>query len=101
MDYFLNIPAHTLGLGLRDVHAKVSFKPHSDLSVRLAYHHFSANEDYTLEDGTASTRFGDEVDMTLVFTYNQRVSVTGGAALFAPGPIFEETRGEDWGTWGL
>ena len=100
MDYFLNLPTHTLGLGLRDVHAKISFKPHSDLSLRLAYHHFSANEDYTLVDGTTSTGFGNEVDLTLVFTYNQRVSFSGGAALFAPGPIFEETRGEDPGIWG-
>ena len=100
MDYFLNVPAHTLGLGLQDVHAKVSFKPHSDLSVRLAYHIFSANEDFILVDGTASTGFGDEVDLTLVFTYNQRVSFAGGMSLFAPGPIFEETQGEDLAAWG-
>ncbi len=100
MDYFLNIPVHTFGLGLRDVHAKVSFKPHSDLSLRLAYHNFSANEDFTLAGGSASTRFGDEVDLTFVFSYNPWVTFTGGASLFTPGPIFEETRDEDLGIWG-
>ena len=100
MDYFLNIPVHTLGLGLRDIHAKIAFKPHQDLSLRLAYHNFSANEDFTLADGATTTRFGDEIDFTLVFNYNQRVSFTGGASVFAPGAIFEETRGSDLGLWG-
>lgn len=100
MDYFLDLPAHTLGLGLRDIHAKVALKPYKDVSLRLAYHNFSANEDFTLVSGATTTRFGDEVDVTLVFNYNQRVSFTGGASVFAPGDIFEETRGGDLGLWG-
>lgn len=100
MDFFQNIPVHTSGLGLRGIHAKVALKPRDGLSLRLAYHSFSANEDFTLADGATSTRFGDEVDLTLIFNYNQQLSFTGGASLFAPGAIFDETRGEDLGAWG-
>ncbi|MFQ5568866.1 MAG: alginate export family protein [Rhodothermales bacterium] len=100
MDYFLNLPVHTAGLGLMDVHAKVAVKPRTDMSLRLAYHHFQANEDFVLANGSTSTRFGDEVDLTLVFNYNQRVTFSGGASVFSPGAIFEETRGDDLGAWG-
>ena len=100
MDYFLNIPVHTSGLGLQDIHVKAAIKPRPNLSLRLAYHNFQANEDFGFEDGTVGTNFGDEVDLTVVYSYNKRVTISGGASLFAPGRIFEETRNDDMGTWG-
>ena len=100
MDYFLNIPVHTLGSGLSDIHVKVAIKPSPDASLRLAYHTFLANEDYTLSDGSTSTRFGTELDLTFVFNYTDRVKFVAGVSAFSPGAIFKETRGEDTGTWG-
>ena len=67
MDYFLNIPVHTLGSGLSDIHVKVAIKPSPDASLRLAYHTFLANEDYTLSDGSTSARFSTAVDLNFVF----------------------------------
>lgn len=99
MDFFLNLPVHTLGLGLRDVHAGVAVTPEKGLTLRLTYHNFSANEDFNLADGTTTTRFGDEVDVTAVYRYNPKVAFTGGASLFVPGAIFEQTRGDDTATW--
>ncbi len=99
MDYFLNIPVHTMGLGLTDVHVKGSVKATKEMSIRLAIHTFMSSEDYTLADGSTSTNFGNEVDLTVVYTYTNRVSFVGGVSAFLPGAIFKETRGEDLSTW--
>ena len=99
MDYFLNIPVHTIGLGLTDIHVKGSVKATKDMSIRLAIHTFMSSEDYTLADGSTSTNFGNEVDLTVVYAYTDRVSFVGGVSAFSPGAIFKETRGEDLSTW--
>ena len=100
MDYFLNIPAHTLGLGLMDVHVKAEILPFNKFKAALAFHMFNANADFTLSDGSTSTSFGSEVDLTLIYTYNSAVKFQGGFSLFSPGDIFKQTRGEDMSTWG-
>ena len=99
MDYFLNIPKHTLGLGLMDIHAKASILPFNKFKVALAYHIFNANADYTLIDGSTSTSFGSEMDLTLAYKYNSNVNFVGGFSFFAPGDIFKETKGEDSSMW--
>jgi hypothetical protein len=100
MDYFLNIPANTLGLGLMDVHVKAEILPFNKFKAALAFHMFNANADFTLLDGSTSTSFGSEVDLTLIYTYNRAVTFQGGFSLFSPGDIFKQTRGEDMSTWG-
>lgn len=100
MDYFLNIPVHTYGLGLMDIHGKAAIAPNKKLTVAAAYHLFSANADYTLQDGSTSTAFGSEIDLTLIYKYNKKVKLQGGFSLFTPGDIFKETKGEDSSTWG-
>ena len=97
MDFFLNLPVNTLGLGLRDVHAGVAVAPEKGLNLRLTYHNFAANENFAPAAG--ATRFGDEVDLTAVYRYNPKVAFTGGASLFVPGPIFDRTRGKDTAAW--
>ncbi len=99
MDFFLNLPVHTLGLGLRDVYAGIDVAPEKGLNLRLTYHNFAANEDFARAGGGTSTRFGDEVDLTAVYRYNPKVTFTGGASLFVPGAIFDETRGTDTASW--
>lgn len=100
MDYFINIPVHTLGLGLMDLHLKADISPLKNLKAALAFHIFNANADYTLFDGGKSTSFGSEVDLTLLYTYNKAVEFQGGISMFSPGDIFKQTRGEDLSTWG-
>ena len=99
MDYFLNIPTHTYNLGLMDIHAKASIAPIQKLKVSLAFHMFNANADYTLIDGSTSTSFGSEVDLTLAYKYDANVNLVGGLSFFAPGDIFKETKGEDSSMW--
>ncbi len=99
MDYFLNIPNHTYGLGLMDIHVKASIAPAKKLKVALAYHMFNANADYTLIDGSTSTNFGSEMDLTLSYKYNSNVNFVGGLSFFSSGDIFKETKGEDSSMW--
>lgn len=99
MDYFLDIPKHTYGLGLLDIHLKGSIVPAKKLKVALALHMFNANTDYTLNDGSTSTSFGSEADLTLSYKYNSNVNFVGGLSFFSSGDIFKETKGEDSSTW--
>jgi len=100
MDYFLNIPVHTYGKGLMDIHGKVSISPCEKSTIALAYHMFNANADYTLANGNTSTAFGSEMDLTLIYKYNKVVKFQGGFSMFTPGDIFKETKGEDTANWG-
>ena len=34
-----------------------------------------------------------------MYRYNPKVTFTGGASLFVPGAIFDETRGTDTASW--
>jgi len=99
MDYFINIPKHTFGLGLMDIQVKGAIIPFNKFKVALAYHIFNANADYTLNDGTTSTSFGSEMDLTLSYKYCSKVNFVGGFSFFAPGDIFKEKKGEDTSTW--
>lgn len=100
MDYFLDIPNHTYGLGLMDLHVKAEVSPADKFKAALAFHMFNANEDFTLADGQTSTSFGSEMDLTLIYSYNNSVKFQGGFSLFSPGEIFKQTEGEDSATWG-
>lgn len=99
MDYFLNIPTNTYGLGLMDVHVKTSIVPVKKLKLALAYHMFNANADYKLLDGSTSTSFGSEIDLTLTYKYDSNVKFVGGFSYFAPGDIFKEKKGMDSSMW--
>ena len=99
MDYFLNIPKNTYGLGLMDIHAKASIVPFDKFKLALAYHMFNANADYKLVDGSTSTSFGSEIDLTLAYKYDSNVKFVGGFSFFAPGDIFKETKGKDSSMW--
>ncbi|MFA8341768.1 MAG: alginate export family protein [Rhodothermaceae bacterium] len=99
MDYFLNIPTHTMGLGLTDIHGKFSVMPSKKLALKAAFHVFSSTEDYTLNSGSTSNSFGSELDITCVYKYNKNLTVQGGFSFFNPGDIFEETKGKDNAYW--
>jgi len=100
MDYFLNIPSHTYGLGLMDIHAKAEFTPLKKFKTAFAFHLFKANADFTLPDESTSLDFGSEIDFTFIYNYNKAVKFQGGFSLFSPGEIFKQMKGEDSSTWG-
>jgi len=105
MDYFMNIPATfalkgTNGLGLMDMHVKLSAKPRPKGLIRLAFHMFNTVEDYTSTvDQSTMTALGNEVDLTMKRKYNNNVTFVGGASMFMPGDIFKEVKGEDNSTF--
>jgi hypothetical protein len=54
----------------------------------------------TTADGTESlSSFGTEVDLVSDITCTENVDVQIGLSAFAPGEIFERTRGEDNAYW--
>ncbi|MFQ5512503.1 MAG: alginate export family protein [Candidatus Krumholzibacteriia bacterium] len=99
MDYFLNIPVHTFGLGLIDAHGEVAVTPAERTKAKIAYHYFSAVEDYRLADGSTSTGFGQELDVTINHAYTESVAFTGGVSVFGPRDIFDEKKGTDTAAW--
>jgi hypothetical protein len=100
MDFFIDIPNHTLGLGLMDIHVKADVSPINKFKTSLAFHIFNSNADFTLINGKKTTNFGSEIDLTLFYNYNSAVNFQAGFSLFSPGDIFKQTRGEDNSTWG-
>lgn len=99
MDYFLNIPVNTFGLGLVDAHVRLAAKPHKKLVTKLAVHVFRAAESYTLSAGSTSKAFGTEGDVTLKLNYNEKLGFVFGGSFFVPGDVFKETRGPDTSSW--
>ncbi len=82
MDYFLNVPVHTGGLGLSDIHIKMSGLKFAGLTLKLAYHMFGADQ--------SSDSFGDELDITLIKPLVEKVKIVGGYSLFMPGKLKSE-----------
>ena len=82
MDYFLNLPVHTGGLGLQDIHMKLSGFKFSGHTVNVAYHMFNADK--------SSDTFGNELDITLVKKFADNVKFVGGYSMFMPGKLKAE-----------
>jgi hypothetical protein len=99
MDYFLNIPVHTFGLGLLDTHAKLSVISRAKTTARAAFHLFKANQDDTIPGGSGARDFGSEIDISVSHKYTGNVSFVVGGSVFFPGKIFKERGREDTSTW--
>jgi hypothetical protein len=77
-DYFTDIPAHTGGLGLRDLGAKSSFGLGAETRLGVDLHHFR-----TVQEGSLSTRsLGNEVDLTLTHRITRELGLTTGYSFF-------------------
>ncbi len=100
MDYFTNIPVHTIGLGLRDIYIKLSAKKLGRVKADLVFHIFNSQKDYyfSSEEGNKK-QLGKEIDLTLSHDYNNKINFSAGGSLFFPGKIFKEIKGEDLSTW--
>lgn len=75
-DLFLDIPAHTGGLGLQDAAVKGFLKASDDVSVNLEVHAFLLAR----KTDALNRRLGEEVDATVTYRYAPQVSMTGGIA---------------------
>ncbi|UCG51366.1 MAG: alginate export family protein [Candidatus Latescibacterota bacterium] len=99
MDYFISIPANTFGRGLVDWHVRLSAKPQTDTTTKLAVHYFRSHKEETLSGGSTSKAFGTEADLTVGYKYNDALTLTGGASVFWPGDVFKEMRGDRTTAW--
>ncbi len=86
MDYFVNIPNNTKGLGLNTVYLMSSYKfPDSKFSAQLNAHHFMANQKSLAGEAV----FGQEIDFVLRFDFVKGTAVSGGASIFLPGNLMK------------
>lgn len=95
MDYFTNIPFHTLFAGLNDFYASFNYQfPDSKLNFSAALHHFMSNKSIltsttTNPDGSEENTFGQEIDLTLKYDFVKGTAITWGGSLFFPGKIMK------------
>ncbi len=99
MDYFVNFPNDTYGLGLIDMIGKLSISPLQNLTINIHAHLFSSMEEYVLNSGTGSNSFGSEIDLVAAYKYDSNLTFEAGGSLFFPGDIFKEKRGKDNSSW--
>jgi hypothetical protein len=85
-DYFLNIPVHTGGLGLKDAAVKFSFTPWERTRVNIDLHHFQ-----TAQEGSLSSQsLGNELDLTLTHPISQGLTLVTGYSFFQAKDAMEE-----------
>jgi hypothetical protein len=99
MDYFLNIPLNTYGRGLIDSHVRATIAPAEKTKTQLAFHYFRSHKSMVLLDESRSKAFGSEIDFTVVYQYDPKLNITGGASVFFPGAIFKEKKGDRTTAW--
>ncbi|MDT8325388.1 MAG: hypothetical protein RRA94_14845, partial [Bacteroidota bacterium] len=85
MDYFLDIPAATGGLGLQDLLFQLSAQPLEGFTIGADLHLFSTVIDpATLSSAPpdAATAIGTEIDVTAKWTVAEAVGMTAGLSFF-------------------
>lgn len=98
MDYFLDLPKHTMGLGLQDVMLKTKCQPWKGTYLALDYHYFMSAK----KNAAGENKFGQEFDLTGGFKFNDHFSFDFGAAVFLPDDLMKARFGgkDDIGYWG-
>jgi len=85
-DLFLDIPAHTAGLGLQDLSLKGSYAARDDLTLAADLHSF-----HLAKQGLLTTKhLGEELDLTASYRYSPNLSFTGGLSFVFAADGFDE-----------
>lgn len=92
MDYFINIPANTLMMGLNDFYAGVLLQPKdSKINVSMDFHHFLSNKTASFTGPENEVEkysvFGQEIDLTLRYNFVKGTTITWGGSIFIPGDL--------------
>ncbi len=96
MDYFVDVPSQTKGLGLLDAMAKIKLVPHEKLTLMADAHHFRSAKKST----ASGSIFGTEIDLVGVYRFNKHFAWESGASLFVPGKLMKSFFGsDDVGLW--
>jgi len=86
MDYFLNLPVHTEGLGIVDLYGSLQSKLFS-WNQKLTVHQFLSQQ----EDADGNSDFGLEVDFSLSKKLNDQFGLSLGYSIFQPGQLKSDT----------
>jgi hypothetical protein len=95
MDYFINIPVNTMGLGLNDFYLMSFYKPkESRWGFSAILHHFMSNKsaNITVGDNTSPTdenTFGQELDLTVKYSFIKGTTLVWGGSFFIPGNLMK------------
>jgi hypothetical protein len=95
MDYFINIPGNTMGLGLNDFYLMSFYKPkESKWGFSAIVHHFMSNQsaNITVGENTSPTEeniFGQEVDLTVKYSFIKGTTLVWGGSVFFPGNLMK------------
>ncbi len=96
MDYFINVPAQSGGLGLKDMMVKVQLKPSAKWGIGAHFHNFLSAEDA----GNGDNAFGQEIDLVGNYKFRKNFTWTAGLSFFIPGDLMKSAFGtEDLGFW--
>jgi hypothetical protein len=93
MDYFINVPNNTIGLGLNDFYANIAVQPaQSKFSAGVNFHYFMSNQSFpkTTVYGPGITEIsslGQEVDITVKYNFIKGTTITWGGSFFIPGEL--------------
>lgn len=92
MDYFTNIPTHTSNRGLRDYMIRGKLNPQTSLQIALDFHRFSLGN----KVGLSSDELGSELDLTVKYLYDKKVTFQSGLSMFFPGDVFPDAERSSW-----
>ena len=85
-DLFLNIPAHTGGLGLRDAAVKSSYDLSETTRLAADLHHFTLAH----QGAFMTSTLGQELDVTFTYRHTGNVGITAGHSIvFADDPMID------------
>jgi len=96
MDYFINIPGNTMGLGLNDFYLMSFYKPkESKWGFSAILHHFMSNKsaNITVGENTSPTdenTFGQEIDLTVKYSFIKGTTLVWGGSVFFPGNLMKD-----------
>lgn len=80
MDYFINIPANTGGLGLNDFYYNLSYQATESLFAQFMIHHFMANQKVL----SGESIYGQEIDLTVRYDFVKGTAISWGGSIFIP-----------------
>lgn len=101
MDYFTDIPKHTLGGGLQDVYFKTIVRASEKITINAALHNFRlgnkvlANDPADESKLVADYQLGTELDMTMMYKFYTKSDLTIGYSTLVPSKTMALLKGGD------
>jgi len=98
MDYFINIPLHTLNGGLKDLFTGISYKITEEATFLINYHNFSLSNNISdpANPGKAIIKeLGSEIDIIGNYNFHRDLNIKAGFSVMFPTTSMEVLKGGD------